>query len=59
MTKANAITPADFLGAKVLSPMEQDTVRGGRKACSQQQQQQQQQQIVIMRTVGVRNLRLS
>ncbi|MEL6631243.1 MAG: hypothetical protein AAFQ83_07245 [Bacteroidota bacterium] len=59
MTKANAITPADFLGAKVLSPMEQDTVRGGRMACSQQQQQQQQQQIVIMRTVGVRNLRLS
>ena len=44
MTKAIAINPAEFLGAKVLSPMEQDAVRGGRMTASHQQQQQQQQQ---------------
>ena len=44
MTKAIAINPAEFLSAKVLSPMEQDAVRGGRMYASQQQQQQQQQQ---------------
>ena len=36
--------PAEFLGAKVLSPMDQDKLRGGLQTHQQQQQQQQQQQ---------------
>ncbi|EDP96425.1 hypothetical protein U8527_09950 [Kordia algicida OT-1] len=36
--------PAEFLGATVLSPMDQDKLRGGIRAAQQQQQQQQQQQ---------------
>jgi hypothetical protein len=36
--------PAEFLGATVLSPMDQDKLRGGLRAVQQQQQQQQQQQ---------------
>jgi len=39
-------SPAEFLGAKVLSPMDQDRLRGG-VMTHQQQQQQQQQQVVI------------
>ena len=37
--------PAEFLGAKVLSPMEQDRLMGGTMMHQQQQQQQQQQQV--------------
>ena len=39
--------PAEFLGAKVLSPMEQDTLKGGAMHHQQQVVQQQQQQVVI------------
>jgi len=42
----NKENPAKFLGAKVLSPMEQDVLKGGMMSHQQQQQQQQQQQVV-------------
>jgi len=41
----NKKNPAEFLGAKVLSPMEQDKLIGGMMCHQQQQQQQQQQQV--------------
>ena len=37
----NKKNPAEFLGAKVLSPMEQDKLMGGMMMHQQQQQQQQ------------------
>jgi hypothetical protein len=44
----NKKNPAEFLGAKVLSPMDQDKLKGGTMRHQQQQQQvvhnQQQQQ---------------
>jgi len=53
--KKSPFNPADFLGAKVVTPLEQEKLRGGQTLGSQQQQQQivlpptqqQQQQIVI------------
>lgn len=38
----NKNNPAEFLGAKVLSPMDQDKLIGGMMKHQQQQQQQQQ-----------------
>ncbi|WP_162900333.1 MULTISPECIES: hypothetical protein [Aquimarina] len=42
-------SPAEFLGAKVLSPMDQDKLKGGfvTRTGGQQQQQQQQQQVAV------------
>lgn len=37
--------PETFLGVKILTPMEQERVRGGTMLTVQQQQQQQQQSI--------------
>ncbi len=39
--KKKISNPADFLGAKVLTPMEQDKLRGGTQHQQQQQQQRQ------------------
>ena len=46
MKKVIKSNPAAFFGTKVMTPMEQDKVKGG--FCQQQQQQQQQQQVAAL-----------